>query len=122
MYWGTSKFLKIGFFILAALAIFPLIVMLLWNAVMPDVFGLGTINFWQALGLLILGKILFSSFGFGRGHHRGHHHWKSRWHNKWEKMTPEEQKVFYEKYGYWCGWRKKKGAEPAEEEAEARQA
>ena len=34
-------------------------VMLLWNWLMPELFGLGTITFWQAVGLNILCSILF---------------------------------------------------------------
>lgn len=36
-------------------------VMLLWNALMPDIFGLPTISFWQAIGLNILSSILFKT-------------------------------------------------------------
>lgn len=36
-------------------------VMWLWNAVMPDVFGLIRIDFWQAVYLNLLGGFLFSS-------------------------------------------------------------
>ena len=43
----------------------------LWNWIIPDIFGLGTITYWQAFGMLILAKILFG--GFGRhGHSRSH--------------------------------------------------
>lgn len=35
------------------------IVMLLWNWLMPIIFGLGTITFWQAFGLMILSSMLF---------------------------------------------------------------
>ena len=35
------------------------VVMLLWNWLMPDIFGLGTVSYWQAWGLLILSTILF---------------------------------------------------------------
>jgi hypothetical protein len=40
-----------------------LIVMLLWNWLMPDIFGLKRLNYWQAWGLLILCTILFKGFG-----------------------------------------------------------
>lgn len=33
----------------------------LWNWIMPAVFGLGAITFWQAFGLLILAKLLFGA-------------------------------------------------------------
>lgn len=34
---------------------------LLWNWLMPDLFGLATINIWQAIGINILSGILFKS-------------------------------------------------------------
>lgn len=42
-----------------ALGLFPLILMLLWNALMPEIFGLISINYWQAFGLNIISWILF---------------------------------------------------------------
>lgn len=36
-------------------------VMLLWNWLMPVIFGLPTISFWQAIGLSVLSSILFKS-------------------------------------------------------------
>ena len=44
------------------------IVMRLWNWLLPPLFGLSMITFWQALGLLALSRILFGGFGFGGGH------------------------------------------------------
>lgn len=35
--------------------------MLLWNMLMPDIFGLPTLSFWQAFGLNILSALLFKS-------------------------------------------------------------
>ena len=35
--------------------------MLLWNWLMPDLFGLQTIGFWQACGLLVLSSLLFGN-------------------------------------------------------------
>jgi hypothetical protein len=46
------------------------LVMLLWNWLAPALFGLRLINFWQALGLLALCRILFGGFGLGGGGHR----------------------------------------------------
>ncbi|MBN2851722.1 MAG: hypothetical protein JXQ23_03190 [Clostridia bacterium] len=40
-------------------------VMYLWNWLMPDIFGLGTIGYWQAFGLILLAKILFGFGGHG---------------------------------------------------------
>ncbi|MDR3133137.1 MAG: hypothetical protein LBU42_03845 [Prevotellaceae bacterium] len=78
----------------AALAGFGAAVMLLWNGLMPAIFGLTAIGFWQALGLLALARVLFG----GAGHHRWAGGWARRHHSpvreKWQKMTPEERKEF----------------------------
>jgi hypothetical protein len=68
-------------------------VMLLWNWLIPEIFGLTAINFWQASGLLVLGRILFGGFGHGG---MMHHH-RNPMHEKWMKMTPEQQKEFINK-------------------------
>jgi hypothetical protein len=59
-------------------------VQFLWNWLLPDLFGLRQITFWQALGLLALCRILFGGFG-GRG---GSGSYYSR---RWQHMTPEER-------------------------------
>ncbi len=55
----------IGFAILGIglLALFGLFVMLLWNWLMPEIFGFKQLDYWQAWGLLILCTILFKGFG-----------------------------------------------------------
>ena len=82
--------------VIAALAGVSGAIMLLWNWLMPDIFGLTVINFWQALGLFLLTRILFGRFGFGRGgmmmRDRGSHI-----REKWMKMTPEQRKEFIDK-------------------------
>ena len=75
----------IGFGILFA-GLFSLLVFLLWNWLMPAIFGLTTITFIQAFGLLILSKILF--FGFHRGGHS--HRFRSK--EYWKKRFEEENK------------------------------
>jgi len=37
----------------------PLILMLLWNAVIPGMFGLPTLGYWSAMGLYLVCNILF---------------------------------------------------------------
>ncbi|HEY9116190.1 MAG TPA: hypothetical protein VIN11_00105 [Roseivirga sp.] len=77
----------------AALFLFGSAIMLLWNWLMPEIFGLTTINFWQALGLFILSRILFSGMGGkGRNSHGGR---KGR--EQWKNMTPEERKEWFKK-------------------------
>ena len=65
-------------------------IMYLWNNLMPQIFSLHEITFWQAMGLLVLAKIFFHSGG-GCGT-RGI--WKYRMKKKWDKMTPEEREKF----------------------------
>ena len=45
--------------LIAFLALYPLGIMLLWNWLMPSLFGLGTISFWEAVGLKLLSSFLF---------------------------------------------------------------
>src|ERR1700680_1801449 len=83
--------LKFALFAVLFLTVFTFVVMHLWNWLMPAVFGWHVINFWQALGLLILSKILFG--GFRGGSHRPWH-WRRRMMERWERMTPEEREKF----------------------------
>jgi hypothetical protein len=72
--------------ILAA-ALFGFIVMSLWNAVVPAVFGGKIVTFWQALGLLVLSRILVGGF-FRRG---GFGDRQRARRAIWERLTPEER-------------------------------
>lgn len=87
--------MPVGFLVMAAA--FSAIVMLLWNWLMPAIFGLISINFWQALGLLVLARILFGRFGFGRNRMMGGGMRENPIHEKWMKMTPEQREEFINK-------------------------
>jgi Ca2+/H+ antiporter, TMEM165/GDT1 family len=77
----------IGFALLIGYA-----VMFLWNnALVPAISGLNTVSYWQALGIFVLSKLLFSSFGRGSGHFRHQAHKR-----KWMNMTDEEKRQFKE--------------------------
>lgn len=67
------------------------VVMYLWNWLLPSLFGWRLITFWQALGLLVLCRILFG--GWGR-HGGPRSHFRRRMAEKWEHMTPEEREKF----------------------------
>ncbi len=69
-----------------------LIVMRLWNWLLPPLFGWPEIGFWQALGLLALCRILFGGFG-GRGC-GPRSRMRRRMEERWENMTPEEREQF----------------------------
>jgi hypothetical protein len=55
------------------------VVQWLWNWLLPEIFGLRPIAFWQALGLLALCRILFGSFGRGGGHQRHERRQRREW-------------------------------------------
>jgi hypothetical protein len=85
------KVLKIALIVVIAINVFGFVIEHLWNWLMPVVFGLHAITFLQALGLLILGKILFGGFHRHSGCHRG---WKRHMEERWSQMTPEERERF----------------------------
>jgi hypothetical protein len=78
--------------IAAGIFVFGSVVMLLWNGLLPAIFGVKAITFWQAIGILVLSKLLFGGFGGRHGHHRCHGHAKE-WHGKWMHLTPEQGKA-----------------------------
>lgn len=86
----------IPFLLLVVLPALALLVMFLWNAILPGVVGVKEINFWQALGLLVLCKILFGGFrgGGGRFRGRGGRAWKQKLMN----MSPEERERFRQEW------------------------
>ncbi|MCL1954820.1 MAG: hypothetical protein FWF68_06055 [Spirochaetes bacterium] len=88
--------------ILAMIAVFGAVVMLLWNVIIPPLFALPSLNYWQAAGLLLLVRILFGGMehslavrGGMRGDYRQYHGNKLR--EKWLNMSDEERKEFIEK-------------------------
>ena len=91
------KFVVMG---LAFAALFTFVVMSLWNWLMPGLFGWHMITFWQALGVLLLSKILFGGFRPGWGGR-----WRGRMMERWESMTPEEREKFRSGLRHGCGGR-----------------
>jgi hypothetical protein len=85
------KFIMIAILCLIVLALVGWIVMSLWNWLAPALFGFKTITYWQALGLMILCKMLFGGFSGARG---GAFRRRLRMQERWEQMTPEEREKF----------------------------
>ena len=89
--------------ILVMIAVFSAIVMLLWNVLMPNLFNFPLLNYWQAVGILLLAKILFGGAGGAlshRGIQRAETHFKGHVNNlreKWMNMSEEERKEFIAK-------------------------
>ncbi|GJM33264.1 MAG: hypothetical protein DHS20C18_22650 [Saprospiraceae bacterium] len=87
-------------------ALFGYIVMFLWNAILPEVVGAQPLSFWQAVGLLILSRILFGSFRYGpRGGYGGGPR-RKYWKEKWMDMSEEERAEFKSKWKERCGWKR----------------
>jgi len=88
---------------LAAAAVFGAAVMLLWNALLPQIFALPQIGYLQAVGILVLTRLLFGGLG-GRDHggHRAirgdeHLFQRNKLREKWMNMSEDERKEFIEK-------------------------
>ena len=82
------------------LAVFGYVVMRLWNWLMPALFGWHLIGFWQAVGVLVLSKILFGGF---RGRPGRSGYGQRRMIERWEQMTPEEREKFRQGWRGRCG-------------------
>lgn len=72
---SAVKIVFIAILILVFILLFGYVFMRLWNWLMPDIFGLITLTYWQAIGLLIMAKLIFGGFE-GRG--PGKNRWKSK--------------------------------------------
>lgn len=72
------------------LALFTYAVYALWNCVLVDVLAVKTITYWQALGLLVLAKILFGGFPHRRGGPCGHIRERIM-SKRWASASPEER-------------------------------
>ena len=89
--------------VVAVVAALSFVVMLLWNSLVPELFHGPPLQFWQALGLLLLSRILFGGL---RRRARWHGHWRQRmWRERWESMTPEERARLREHFQQRCGRR-----------------
>ena len=109
----------LGFLVAAVafVAAASFVVMMLWNALVPSLFAGPTIQFWQALGLLVLSRILFGGFRGRGGRGWRHSGWRGRWARmseeerervreglaRWKDMTPEERAEFRKGFGGRCG-------------------
>ncbi len=81
-----TKCLKIGLLIAVGIAALGGLVMFLWNWLLPGLFpGVQPVGYLQALGILVLSKILFGGFRGGC-----HGRWKEH-RQRWESLTPEER-------------------------------
>ena len=97
-----------GFFflmpvVIAAIAgLLALAVHGLWNGVLTEVVGVKAITYWQALGLLVLARILVGGFPRPGGHFgpRGKHTMMQHW----ESLTPEQREKLRAGMEKRCCW------------------
>ncbi|MDC8004998.1 hypothetical protein POV27_13125 [Aureisphaera galaxeae] len=112
-----------GIFIAGLATLFAYIVMRLWNWLMPELFGLTTLSFWQAVGLIILFKLLLGCSGFGgkSSSKKSKHHSKkksktdfSKW-KHYDQFWKEEGDEYFRKYIERQNQQSKEGEEDKEE-------
>jgi hypothetical protein len=114
-----SRLYLAGIF-LVTIALFGFAVLFLWNWLIPAVFGLPEITYFQAAGLLVLARILFGGIGMGSGrlgmgligggfaggsaYGRGH---DNPFRERWMQMSEEERKEYIAKrhglHEFWGG-------------------
>jgi hypothetical protein len=97
--------------VISVLALLALAVMVLWNSLVPQLFRGPPLEYWQAVGLLLLSRILFGGLR-GRGGWHGHR-LRRMGCERWESMTPEERAQLREQFERRCGHRSAPPTEPA---------
>lgn len=105
-YNGRGRFFFFPLIAIAFLLVMGGVVMILWNAILPDLVSVNPITYWQAVGLLLLCRILFGNFrkggSFGPSSGGPRKHSRSRyWKEKWSQMSPEERVEMKEKWKKW---------------------
>jgi len=98
----AAKFLGYGLLFVGLATLVGFIVMTLWNNLLPDILGVKSITFWQALGLLVLTRILFGGHG-GPGGGSRKQRWKQRMAERWQHLTPEQREQMKAKWKERCG-------------------
>jgi len=74
------------------------VVMSLWNAVMPGIFHLPTITYWQAIGLFILAHILIGGHGVNHHSKHGRHHGRHGSGYRLEDLPPEQRERIRQRF------------------------
>ena len=92
-----------GIILIIGLAIFALswVVMFLWNFALAPSVAVHKLNYWQAMALLVLMRILVGGFRFGPGMHSGRRRW-GKWSEKWKGMSDEERGRLKEEWKKRC--------------------
>lgn len=110
--WGKkiAGFIVLG---IAGVLLVTYLFMVLWNMLIPEIFNGPTLTYFQAIGLMVLAKMLF---GFGGNGWGSKQHWgakfehnqdkRSAWKEKIEakmaSMSDEEKEKFKNSMKGWC--------------------
>lgn len=97
-----AKYAVFALVLLSAGAAAGWVVMTLWNAVLANALGTKPLSYWNALGLLLLCRILFGNWG---PRHRGPSSGPVAMREKWAAMTPEQRAQFKEHWRARCAHR-----------------
>jgi hypothetical protein len=76
-------------------AVVILVTMLLWNALLPGLFKIPVITFWQAAGLLLLSRLLLGGLHGFHHHNRSH---RSCIRERWGHLNPEEREEAFKNW------------------------
>ena len=93
----ARKIAIILFCFLTLIAVLGALVMLLWNALLPELFNTPTLSYWQAVGVLLLSHLLFRGtplYGL-----RARRHARRRLRERWAAMTTEERSAINDELG-----------------------
>jgi len=106
-YW-VVRIIKGIVFVALAVVVFGYVAMSLWNWLVPELFHGPAISFGQAIGLVVLSKLLFGGFHGrgccqGGGWKHGKHYWKEKMEARMANMSPEEKEKFREQMKARCG-------------------
>lgn len=81
--------------------LFGWVVMLLWNWLMPALFSIKTISYWQAFGIVLLTRLLFGGLHHSHNPHHphfGHHHFRWAGSDEWAPIDHGNWKYYRQ---YW---------------------
>ncbi len=88
-------------FITGLAILFGFVIMWLWNWLMPEIFGLTTLTFWQAVGLIIFAKLIFGGFGGGSSSKKSS--------KRSDKECKKDSKTDFSKWKYYDKFWKEEG-------------
>ncbi|TKI05524.1 hypothetical protein [Martelella alba] len=96
-YFGTHRRhpARFGLLFLVMVVVLTLLVMSLWNTLFPALFGFKSLSFWNALGLLVLCRILFGGMGVGPLMFKMARD-NRQLHERWLRMSDEEKQAFFQ--------------------------